>query len=738
MPVTRPDVPNDQALITTQSGSEGGGDTSNVRATPEAFGAGVGKAVEGAGQAGFDATMRQQGLINETMQNNAEVGFIQAAGNLKAKYTQYEGLQAEAMRPQYEAELAQAHAQFRKDLPPVVQKSYDATTMHQLAYQTGEYSQYAAGQIKSANLKSQDAVKDTAVAGAGNLSAVLDDNQFNAMKDTIRYTGNTVAGIHGDAMLATGEDKQGNLIYPDTPEGKAAEARHMQYTNEALKNLYVTGAKTIADNEGASKAADWAKSHWDDMPDVAKVQMNQYLAPKMKNEAIGNAINDMNITNDAQWNRHQLSNVPDSPISGAVPGKAPLSVRNNNPGNLRDSATGQFKVFDTPEAGAAAMQSDLSAKISGNSPAMEKNFGKGYSPTLSNLITTYAPASDHNDTKGYIDAVSKATGFAPDHVLTATDIPKLQAAMTKVEAGGSGASIPQGSAFPQYPNKADMLRDNLESSVNGAVNKYLNQYPDDYYGAQLVERRARSEIGREISMEDSRLRSDRDTIQNAIGGAQTKGQPVATYEELKAIPGMQPVLDRVHSEQGEFASTLDTRIAKAAHSNTVSNSPNGFDAISTALEAEDKYTKQQKIEYLSKGLGTENPGYSITQKDFNDAKPALDLDPQIRTKLLDTMQSISKANGDIDGLGKQRAVQWYQNAMNAYNNKGEKMTDAEFAANLKASDNTMPSRQQQIANIAAKQQAANNVLVINPSGVRGYIPPENVEKALAAGFKKVQ
>ena len=198
------------------------------------------------------------------------------------------------------------------------------------------------------------------------------------------------------------------------------------------------------------------------------------------------------------------------------------------------------------------------------------------------------------------------------------------------------------------------------------------------------------------------------------------------------------MLDRVHSEQGDFASTLDTRIAKAAHGNTAKNSHNGFDAITTALESEDKYTQQQKIEFLSKGLGTENPGYSITQKDFNDAKPALDLDPQIRTKLLDTMHSISKANGDVDGMGKQRAVQYYQNAMTAYNNKGDKMSDSEFAANLKAGDSMMPSRQQQIANIAAKQQAANNVLVINPNGDRGYIPAANVEKALAAGFKRVQ
>src|SRR6202012_4447199 len=67
-----------------------------------------------------------------------------------------------------------------------------------------------------------------------------------------------------------------------------------------------------------------------------------------------------------------------------------------------------------------------------------------------------------------------------------------------------------------YPNKMEYLRGNEENLVQGAVNNYLKQYPDDYYGAQLQERRARTEISRQISVEDNRLRSDRDSLGNAI------------------------------------------------------------------------------------------------------------------------------------------------------------------------------------------------------------------------------
>lgn len=114
----------------------------------------------------------------------------------------------------------------------------------------------------------------------------------------------------------------------------------------------------------------------------------------------------------------------------------PLNVRNNNPGNIKDSQ-GNFKIFDSPEAGQEAMRQDLMTKVSGNSKAMEANFGKGYKPTLFNLISTWAPASDNNDPEKYAETVSKDTGIGRDQVLTPADVEKLIPAMTKVEGGGA-------------------------------------------------------------------------------------------------------------------------------------------------------------------------------------------------------------------------------------------------------------------------------------------------------------
>lgn len=138
--------------------------------------------------------------------------------------------------------------------------------------------------------------------------------------------------------------------------------------------------------------------------------------------------------------------------AGAASGDNPLNVRNNNPGNMRDPNTGEFQWFETPDQGLSAMTRDLALKIGGKSPAMVAKFGQDYKPTLSNLISTWAP-SDENDTQAYINAVSQKTGIDPNQPLTIGDIAKLQPAMIQQE-GGSVADqyfngVPSGPVQPQ-------------------------------------------------------------------------------------------------------------------------------------------------------------------------------------------------------------------------------------------------------------------------------------------------
>lgn len=86
------------------------------------------------------------------------------------------------------------------------------------------------------------------------------------------------------------------------------------------------------------------------------------------------------------------------------------AARNNNPGNLRETArriypdlprdAGGFIVFPSAQAGWDALRKDLAIKAA-----------RGWS--LERIISVWAPASDGNDTRQYVANVAQWTGLDP-------------------------------------------------------------------------------------------------------------------------------------------------------------------------------------------------------------------------------------------------------------------------------------------------------------------------------------
>jgi hypothetical protein len=116
------------------------------------------------------------------------------------------------------------------------------------------------------------------------------------------------------------------------------------------------------------------------------------------------------------------------PDSGPA-AQAPRGIRNNNPGNLRrwgdNPINGGYAVFRSPAEGIAAMVKQL--QLYG---------GRGIN-TLDSIIGKWAPASE-NDTRSYVNDVSKQTGFAPNARLDMADaktIAPLISAMIRHENG---------------------------------------------------------------------------------------------------------------------------------------------------------------------------------------------------------------------------------------------------------------------------------------------------------------
>jgi hypothetical protein len=126
-----------------------------------------------------------------------------------------------------------------------------------------------------------------------------------------------------------------------------------------------------------------------------------------------------------------------APAAGAQP---PVSVRNNNPGNLVDSKTGKFRVFDTPEEGEAALDADVEGKLSGKSESYKQRFGE-QTVTPSRLAETWAPANapgnSAESTTNYSAAIAKELGIGPNDTIPNTPeaIEAVKRAITRFEAG---------------------------------------------------------------------------------------------------------------------------------------------------------------------------------------------------------------------------------------------------------------------------------------------------------------
>lgn len=88
-----------------------------------------------------------------------------------------------------------------------------------------------------------------------------------------------------------------------------------------------------------------------------------------------------------------------------------LAYRNHNPGNLRASpfsagTRGGYAYFRNDFIGFMALHWDLMQKSKGNTSTK-----LGPNSTLRELIFTWAPPSDSNNSEAYLQAVLKETGF---------------------------------------------------------------------------------------------------------------------------------------------------------------------------------------------------------------------------------------------------------------------------------------------------------------------------------------
>ena len=739
-------VPFDPSVAPT------GGTDAQMRehADPAEMGAAIGQGVSKVGEAATNLATQYGNIVNENLMTKADVDFSTRLGQLKADLTSKTGMAAYNAYPQYQADVAQAFQDSRANLPLGAQHGFDMLGARTMANHIADASSFAAGQLKEARRSEGADLTNSNIQAILQLSpeAAADKNRVD------EHTGHAFYGL----QMGMDENHPGLKTDPNTGEVSFDEStpagQGLKTEYEANKDNIVTRIQSnrfdVLSKSDPLGAYNIYLNERADMPKQTQVTLDNKFEPIVFNAHVNNATGHAVAQSQDDYSRILYN--PQSTENQS------LAARNNNPGDLKDSATGQFRVFNTPEEGATAMTSDLTAKISGNSPAMEKNFGKGYSPTLSNVITTYAPASENN-TKSYIDTVSKETGFPPDHVLTGADVPKLQAAMTKVEAGGSGNAIsspqksyatnPDGSMF----TTADYYRTHSADVLAHGDAYAQATMPDDLAFKRSVRETLTNYMAKVQANQSAQYITDNKNVMRGITGELTNGKSPETEQELRAIPGMNDLLNRVSAQDPRFSETIPRKIAEIAKQNTATNSSNGYDTILRTLQPQDDdhpnhIRGQNQLDSL---LG-KSDGTGINAKDYKDAKPATDLPPDspVKDYLFKNMQQVANANGNIDGKGQQRAIAWYNQTMAAYKqneNKGDsKLSDDDFVSQLNERTNpSPPSRMQQIENWATslfkgKQQAqAATVRVTSPDGKTiGTIPAAQLSDALKSGYKQVQ
>lgn len=264
------------------------------------------------------------------------------------------------------------------------------------------------------------------------------------------------------------------------------------------------------------------------------------------------------------------------PKSGAAaPGQAdaPRGVRNNNPGNIVQTASPwqgevqghdpRFKTFATPEAGIKAMGDNLLA--------YQEKYGLN---TVSSIVSRWAPATENN-TSNYIATVSKALGVKADDKLNLRDpsvMAKLVGSMIGVENGKnpySDAQITMGvdaslgrASLPTTanPSAAAMEPAWRDAEAKTGINVIDNLPPDKRLRVfQLAQAQMRQDMSQ--LRESLHTRVQDATAEYMVRGAATN--PPSEDEFIRAY-GQVDGVRRYQELQGKAELGLQLQRAKAA------------------------------------------------------------------------------------------------------------------------------------------------------------------------------
>lgn len=750
-------VPYTPYSTAESQGSFGGG--MGVRSTPADAGAQVGEAIEGAGKQGFDLAMKQQGIINETAMTNADADFATKVGKIKGDYTSLSGQSAFNAFPQYQNDIKAAFQESRAGLPAAAQRGFDMMATRTMANHIADGSSYASSQLKEANRDSYSNVTNA------NLQALLDPD-IASNPDRSKYH---VDSIKFATQAQMDEDHPGLKKDPETgevsfdlskPEGIVAKADFQRKLDTNLSQAYVNRYDTLAKRD-VFGAYDQYQKERSDMPKSAQVALDASFAPR-----IFDAHKTISATNTIDHAANEHFDMLTNPSKVAVVSTI-MKNELHADGVVRVHSDGDGSAIGGINSEAFPAQFNEAKNIlnSQGQDAAKKYISNFYEKEIIEKNGVDKLPSDVQDvvadglTNHWSGFQSKLLDAAKNGA-SRQDLIDMRRQEYQRLATENPAKY--ANSLTGWNNRLDNLQVATEgkktyaTNENGAPMSLADYYrihgsdvlakgdayaeqqmPGDLALRRAVRQSLQNQMSKTISEENAMHIMDNKNLMKVINEKTPE-----TEEDLRSTPEASALLDRIAVQDPKFYESIPTIIAKVAKRNDVANSSNGYDTVLRVLDSPDNPNAIRSQDHLYKLLG-HSEGAGINMKDYNDAKPAIELDSTIKDSLRKHMIDITNANGNLDGKGQQRALKWYNQVMTAYKEneaKGAKK-DPNFVASIGKTEGPSPekpSRMTQIVNWAKEKMGSDSVMVINPDGRKGYIPSANLEKALGAGYKKVE
>lgn len=723
----------------------------SVQATPADMGSAIGKGVSSIGEASEKLAKQYGDMVNETLLTNADAALAKRIGELKGAYLQNTGLSAAAAFPKYQADIEGARQELRAGLPLGAAHGFDMLSMRTVANHMADGSTYAASQIRQANIDS-----GTGLSNA-NVQAVLDPD---IAKDSERVQWHQDSAVHGLQMtldethpgLKT-DPKTGEINFDEsTQAGRDLKGQYQNGVDNIIAQTQMNRFNTLAKGDVLGAFGIY-KQERDALPKSAQVSLDAMFAPKVFRANVNNDSSSVIVHSEQEYAKKLYNPAADSALD---------TVQKNEGGMSGDgqSAYGIDKVAHPEEFAKISSMPESDRAAYARKFFKEEYYDKRGIADLPVNTQNIVMDGVVNHTTEFGNKLIQAAkdGETPEQLIAmrreeyqrVAQIPGKEqylggwnSRLDSLQSGLKLEGVPKSYATNLDGSKmsqADYYRTHSQDVIDRADALSEQQMPGDLAYKRAMRETVNNYMSKVISNQSAQYTMDNKNVMRGINGELTKGNPPATEDELRAIPGMGDLLDRVAAQDPKFTEGIPTMISKVARRNDTANSKNGYDTILRTLDNMDNPNRIANQDHLARLLGQQE-GVGINLKDYNDAKPLLEADQTFKDALSKSMKEITVANGNIDGKGQERALQWFHQVMDAKkanDAKGDaKLSDAEFIKDINEKLHpSPPSRMQQISNWIHGVNNQQMVPVISPDGQAGSIPAANLEKALAAGYKK--